>query len=73
MADIMNDLKQNLIIKSEVADELHSTFDKLQVSIFYNTKNSTKRYCEKVIKKGRATNFVQKSVNTVTQYLFLGR
>ena len=41
MADIMNDLQQNLIIKNEVADELHTTFDKMQLSIFYNTKNNT--------------------------------
>ena len=41
MADIINDLQQNLIIKYEVADELHTTFDKLQLSIFYNTKNNT--------------------------------
>ena len=41
MADIINDLQQNLIIKNEVADELHTTFDKLQLSIFYNTKNNT--------------------------------
>ena len=34
--------KHNYSIKSEVADELHTTFDKLQLSIFYNTKNNTK-------------------------------
>ena len=40
MADIINDLQENLIIKGETADELHTTFDKLQLSIFYNTKNN---------------------------------
>ena len=40
MADIINNLQQNLIIKSEVADELHATFDKLQLSLFYNTKKN---------------------------------
>ena len=34
--------KHNYSIKSEVADKLHTTFDKLQLSIFYNTKNNTK-------------------------------
>ena len=34
MADIINDLQQNLIINSEVAEELHTAFDKLQLSLF---------------------------------------
>ena len=59
MADIMNDLQRNIITALKVralADELHTTFDKLKLSIFYNTKNNTKWHCEKVIQKGRASN-----------------
>ena len=48
--------KLNYSIKSEVADELHTTFDKLKLSIFYNTKNNTKWHCEKVIQKGRTSD-----------------
>ena len=43
MEDIINNLQQNLIIKSEIADELHASFYKLQLSIFYNTKNNTNK------------------------------
>ena len=34
MADIINDLQENLLIKTKIADNLHATFDKLQLSIF---------------------------------------
>lgn len=41
MSDIINNLKDNLVIKTEIADRLHKSFDKLQLSIFYNAKNNT--------------------------------
>ena len=41
MADIINDLQENLLIETKIADNLHATFDMLQLSIFYNTKNNT--------------------------------
>ena len=41
MADIINDLQENLLIKTKIAENLHATFDKLQLSIFYNTRNNT--------------------------------
>jgi hypothetical protein len=30
-----------LIVKTEIADRLHASFDKLQLSIFHNAKNNT--------------------------------
>ena len=41
MSDIINNLQDDLVIKTEVADRLHKSFDKLQLSIFYNSKNNT--------------------------------
>ena len=41
MSDIINNLQNDLIIKTEIADRLHKSFDKLQLSIFHNTKNNT--------------------------------
>ena len=41
--DIINNLQQNLIIKSKIAEELPASFDKLQLSIFYNTKHNTNK------------------------------
>ena len=41
MSDVINSLEQNLIVKTEVADRLHASFDKLQLSIFHNAKNNT--------------------------------
>ena len=41
MADIINNLQDDLTIKSEIADRLHSSFDTLQLSIFHNTKHNT--------------------------------
>ena len=41
MADVIHNLKNNLIIKSEIADRLHESFDKLQLSLFHNMKNNT--------------------------------
>ena len=43
MLDVINSLEQNLIVKTEIADRLHASFDKLQLSIFNNTKNSRRR------------------------------
>ena len=40
MGEIIDNLKENLIVKSEIADKLHATFDKLQLSIFHNTKKT---------------------------------
>jgi TolA-binding protein len=42
MSDVINNLEQNLIVKTEIADRLHASFDKLQLSIFHNAKNNTK-------------------------------
>ena len=41
MSDVIDSLEQNLIVKTEIADRLHGSFDKLQLSIFNNTKNNT--------------------------------
>ena len=41
MADIINNLQDDLVIKSEIADRLHTSFDTLQLSIFHNAKNNT--------------------------------
>lgn len=41
MSDLINSLEQNLIVKTEITDRLHASFDKLQLSIFNNTKNNT--------------------------------
>ena len=41
MADIINNLQDDLIIKSEIARRLHSSFDTFQLSIFHNAKNNT--------------------------------
>ena len=41
MSDIINNLQDNLVIKTEIADRLHKSFDKLQLSIFHNAKNNT--------------------------------
>ena len=41
MSDIINNLQDDLVIKTEVADRLHKSFDKLQLLIFYNSKNNT--------------------------------
>ena len=41
MSDVINNLEQNLIVKTEIADRLHASFDKLQLSIFHNAKNNT--------------------------------
>ncbi len=41
MSDVINSLEQNLIVKSDIADRLHASFDKLQLSIFNNAKNNT--------------------------------
>ena len=38
---MINNLQENLEIKTEIADRLHKSFDKLQLSIFYNSKNNT--------------------------------
>ena len=40
MGDIISNLKENLMVKSEIADRLYASFDKLQLSIFHNTKNN---------------------------------
>ncbi|CAB4007012.1 THAP domain-containing 2-like, partial [Paramuricea clavata] len=41
MSDVINNLEQNLIVKTEIADRWHASFDKLQLSIFHNAKNNT--------------------------------
>ena len=41
MSDVINSLEQNLIVKTEIADRLHASFDKPQLSIFKNTRNYT--------------------------------
>ena len=41
MADVINNLQDDLIIKSVIGDRLHSSFDTVQLSIFHNTKNNT--------------------------------
>ena len=41
MSDLITSLEQNLIVKTEIADRLHASFDKLQLSIFNNAKNNT--------------------------------
>ena len=41
MSDIINNLQDNLVNKTEIADRLHESFDKLQLSIFHNAKNNT--------------------------------
>ena len=41
MSDLITSLEQNLIVKTEIADILHASFDKLQLSIFNNAKNNT--------------------------------
>ena len=41
MSDIINNLQDNLVIKTEIADRLHKSFDKLQLSIFHKAKNNT--------------------------------
>ena len=41
MSDVIDSLGQNLIVKTEIANRLHASFDKLQLSIFNNTKNNT--------------------------------
>ena len=41
MSDVIDSLEQNLIVKTEIADRLHASFDKLQLSIFNNAKNNT--------------------------------
>ena len=41
MSDVIDSLEQNLIVKTKFADRLHASFDKLQLSIFNNTKNNT--------------------------------
>ncbi|CAB3990328.1 THAP domain-containing 9 [Paramuricea clavata] len=41
MSDIIKNLQNYLIIKTEIADRLHKSFDKLQLSIFHNAKNNT--------------------------------
>ena len=41
MPDVIDSLEQNLIVKTEIADRLHASFDKLQLSIFHNTNNNT--------------------------------
>ena len=54
MSDVINSLEQNLIVKSDIADRLHASFDKLQLSIFNNAKNNTttspcgRRYTEDI-------------------------
>ena len=54
MSDIINNLQDNLVIKTEIADRLHKSFDKLQLSIFHNAKNNTmtspsgKRYTDDI-------------------------
>ena len=41
MSDVIDSLEQSLIVKTEIVDGLHASFDKLQLSIFNNTKNNT--------------------------------
>ncbi len=41
MADIINNLQDDLVIKSKIADRLHTSFNTLQLSIFHNAKNNT--------------------------------
>ena len=41
MSDVIDSLEQNLTVKTEIADRLRASFDKLQLSIFNNTKNNT--------------------------------
>jgi hypothetical protein len=41
MADIINNLQDDLVLKSEIADRLHTSFDTLLLSIFHNAKNNT--------------------------------
>ena len=41
MSDVIDSLEQNLIVKTEIVDRLHASFDKLQLSVFNNTKNNT--------------------------------
>lgn len=40
MSDIINNLQENLIVKTEIANRLHTSFDKLQLSLFHNVKNN---------------------------------
>ena len=54
MEQIITHLKENLIINTEQAEILHTTFDKLQLSLFQNTKEnlnsaqSARRYSDEV-------------------------
>ena len=54
MSDIIKKLKDNLVIKSEKATRVHASFNKLQLSFFYNAKNNTtisptgKRYTDDI-------------------------
>ncbi|CAB4022717.1 DNA transposase THAP9-like [Paramuricea clavata] len=46
MAELIDKLQEELIIKSDVADKLHASFDKIQLSIFQNVqKNSQSLPC----------------------------
>ena len=38
MAELIDKLQEELIIKSDMADKLHASFDKIQLSIFQNVK-----------------------------------
>ena len=40
MSEVIDKLQEDLIIKTEIADNLHSSFDKLQLSLFHNIKNN---------------------------------
>ena len=41
VTDVINKMEEDLIVKSELADRLHKSFDKLQLEMFYNAKNNT--------------------------------
>ncbi len=46
MAELIDKLQEELIIKSDIADKLHASFDKIQLSIFQNVqKNSQSLPC----------------------------
>lgn len=41
MAELIDKLQEDLIIKSNLADKLHASFDKIQLSIFQNVQKNT--------------------------------
>ena len=48
MSDLITSLEENLIVKTEIADRLHASFDNLQLSNFNNAKNNTASLCSMI-------------------------